>query len=115
MCRRLLLAVLLVPASVSGQTLNQAARPVQRLPPLTTPAPVPNVFPPGTELRYGGTPNSMPFVVSPPGIGSSFAGPVNATPFSTSPSANWPPDSALPDGRDSVRGGVGSIVPNLSR
>jgi hypothetical protein len=111
---RPVLVFLLVPGAVAAQPANLPPMKAEQLPPLTTPAPVPSVMAPG-ELRYGGTPNSMPFVLSPPGIGNSFAGPVNSSPYSTTPSANWPPDAALPDGRDSVRGGVGSIVPNLSQ
>ncbi len=116
MRRSLLFALLpLLPAAAAAQTIHEAPRLASAGPPLTTEAPVPDAMTyPDTELRYGGTPTSMPFVVSPPGIGLSVAGPVNSSPFSATPSANWPPDGALPDGRDSVRGGVGSMVPNLS-
>ena len=85
----------------------------QELPPLTTPAPVPDRLPRG--LIGGGVPNSMPDVLASTGIGGSFAGPVNSSPFSTTPSSNLPPNAAYPDRWDTIRGGPGGMVPNVSQ
>jgi hypothetical protein len=111
----LALAGLLLPIAVSAQALKTTPpAPTQEvLPPLMMPAPVPDRLPRG--LIGGGVPSSMPDVVSPTGIGSSFAGPVNATPFSTTPSSNLPPNAAYPDRWDTIRGGPGGMVPNVSQ
>lgn len=109
------LMVVLLPGAAVAQTANLSPAPTGSGPQLMTAAPVPDELP-RTTLRYGGRPNSMADVISPPGIGSSFAGPINSTPFSTTPSASWPPDAAMPDGRDSVAGGAGGgMVPNVDQ
>ena len=107
-----LLATLLLPALAAAQSpqpgTTSGAAPPARLPPINTPAPVPEVAP---GVPATGSASVVPEQVAPPGA---TAGPANATPLSSTPSGQLPSDQGLPFGRDRT-GGAGSATPNLSR
>jgi len=106
-----LLATLLLPALAAAQSpqpgTTSGAAPA-RLPPINTPAPVPDVAP---GVPATGSASVAPEQVAPSGA---TAGPANATPLSSTPSGQLPSDQGLPFGRNQT-GGAGSATPNLSR
>ncbi len=112
MRRIALLATLLLPTLALAQApqpgTTSGAAPPSRLPPTTTPAPVPGVAP---GVPATGSASAVPEQIAPPGLS---AGPANSTPLSSTPSGDLPSNQSLPFGR-SAPGGAGSATPNLSR